>query len=116
MSSPGGRTALITDVTGQDGGYLAEQLLAEGVAVHGVVQAGEDVPPWLDGCSLHEADVLSDDLPALLAELQPDEVYNLAGLSSVALPWEKGPAGQPSLIVWGSGGACRSSAPERRRF
>ena len=38
------RTALITGITGQDGGYLAEQLLAEGTEVHGLVRPGESLP------------------------------------------------------------------------
>ena len=87
--SRSGRIALITGITGQDGGYLAEQLLAEGTEVHGIVRAAEDVPAHLDGCSLHEVDVLTPALAALVAALTPDEVYNLVGLSSVAQSWEQ---------------------------
>ena len=37
--------ALVTGVTGQDGSYLLERLLADGVEVHGMVRAGEVLPP-----------------------------------------------------------------------
>ena len=51
--------ALITGVSGQDGGYLCELLLAGGVEVHGVDRAGIDTDdhPWLDGITLHEGDI-----------------------------------------------------------
>lgn len=82
------RRALITGVTGQDGGYLAEQLLSDGVEVHGLVRHGETAPPHVDGCVLHEVDVLAaDELGAAVAAVAPTEVYNLVGLTSVALSW-----------------------------
>lgn len=90
MTSRATRRALITGVTGQDGGYLAEQLLAAGVEVHGLVRHGEAAPPHLAGCVLHEVDVLADDqLAAAVTSVAPDEVYNLVGLTSVALSWEE---------------------------
>jgi GDPmannose 4,6-dehydratase len=82
-------TALITGITGQDGGYLAEQLLAEGVEVHGLVRRGEQPPGHLTGCALHEVDVLDGEaLPAAVRDIAPDEVYNLVGLTSVAQSWQ----------------------------
>jgi GDPmannose 4,6-dehydratase len=95
--------AFITGVTGQDGGYLAEQLTAEGYEVHGLVRSGDASLAELVARSpsvlLHEGD-LGD--PAALADLvidiAPDEVYNLGGLSSVALSWE-----QPLLAAQVSG-------------
>ncbi len=80
----------ITGVTGQDGSYLAERLLGEGVEVHGLVYspAGEDPPP--DGVVAHQGDLADTDaVRRLLLDLAPDTVYNLAGISSVALAWEK---------------------------
>jgi len=83
-------TALITGITGQDGGYLAEQLLADGVEVHGLVRHNEASPLHLDGCVLHEVDVLAgDELGAAVTAVAPSEVYNLVGLTSVALSWEQ---------------------------
>ncbi len=89
------RSALVTGITGQDGGYLAEQLVAEGTAVHGLVRPGEAPPEHLTGVVLHEASLTDEDaLRRVLRESAPDEVYNLAGLSSVALSWE-----QPALTA-----------------
>ncbi len=87
------RAALVTGVTGQDGGYLAEQLLSAGWSVHGVVRPGEHIPEHLatsdDALVLHEADLL--DRPAMTRVVEaaaPAAVFNLAGLSSVALSWQ----------------------------
>jgi GDPmannose 4,6-dehydratase len=86
--------ALVTGVTGQDGGYLAEKLVAEGWAVHGTVRPREAVPPHLtalgDAVQLHEADLLDPTaLSPLLRRCAPSEVYNLAGISSVGQSWEQ---------------------------
>jgi GDPmannose 4,6-dehydratase len=81
--------ALITGITGQDGGYLAERLLSDGVEVHGLVRHGEDAPAHLSGCNLHEVDVLDGAaLTAAVRHVGPDEVYNLVGLTSVAQSWQ----------------------------
>ncbi|MGJ8722318.1 MAG: GDP-mannose 4,6-dehydratase [Salinibacterium amurskyense] len=79
--------ALITGVTGQDGSYLAELLLAQGYEVHGVTRdAGEVVTP---GVIAHELDLSTDSaIGGLIAELQPREIYNLAALSSVYQSWQ----------------------------
>jgi GDPmannose 4,6-dehydratase len=86
--------ALITGISGQDGGYLADALLADGYDVHGLVRMPE---PELDtlrerspGVVIHPGD-LGDatGLRALVAELGPDEIYSLGGISSVAASWEK---------------------------
>lgn len=86
------RTALVTGITGQDGGYLAEQLLAEGTEVHGLVSAADaQIPELLSRCPgavLHEGDLLdAASLQTVVAASRPDEVYNLAGISSVAFSW-----------------------------
>lgn len=84
------RTALITGVTGQDGGYLAERLLAEGWAVHGTVQPQSDEQPPLEGVAKHPID-LSDAsaIAELVRELKPERVFALAAISSVAASWER---------------------------
>lgn len=84
--------ALVTGATGQDGSYLVERLLAEGGEVHGLVRA-EDLRNGSrpDGLVVHEVDLdtVPDDLAALVDRVAPDELYNLGGISSVALSWER---------------------------
>jgi GDPmannose 4,6-dehydratase len=87
-------TALLTGITGQDGGYLAEQLVAAGHAVHGVVHGhpAPDLPHLTalgDRLTLHRADLR--DLAAVTAvvdAVEPDVFVNLGGLSSVAASWD----------------------------
>lgn len=84
---------LITGITGQDGGYLTEQLLAEGAEVHGMVHgtdsAASDFARRHPGVTLHRADLVDhDDLVNLVDLVEPDEIYNFAGISSVAYSWE----------------------------
>jgi GDPmannose 4,6-dehydratase len=88
------RTALITGITGQDGGYLTEQLVGIGAAVHGLVRPGEEVPSSLvglgDAVVLHAVDLFDDTaVGRLLRDSAANEVYNLAGVSSVALSWDQ---------------------------
>lgn len=95
------KIALITGITGQDGSYLAEFLLEKGYTVHGVkrrsssfntqridhiFQDPHEVKPKL---KLHYGD-LSDasNLTRLLAQIQPDEIYNLGAQSHVAVSFE----------------------------
>jgi GDPmannose 4,6-dehydratase len=85
-------TVLITGVTGQDGGYLAEQLVAEGCEVHGLVHDGDPHTSSLvsrtPSVVLHEGDLTdSASLERVVDRVRPDEVYNLAGVSSVARSW-----------------------------
>ncbi len=82
---------LITGITGQDGSYLAEQLLAEGHEVHGTALRSDEVAA---GAILHTLDLSSPGIGALIHELQPDEVYNLAAISSVFGSWQ-----QPALTA-----------------
>jgi GDPmannose 4,6-dehydratase len=86
MTAP--RRALITGVTGQDGWYLARLLLADGYQVFGLVRRddGGSAPDGVIVLSGNLAD--SADVQAAVDYAQPDEVYNLAGVSSVALSWE----------------------------
>jgi GDPmannose 4,6-dehydratase len=87
-------TAFVTGITGQDGSYLAEKLIAQGVEVHGLVHGGDgQAPAFRDRyptVRLHDGD-LGDAirLTELIDTLEPDEIYNLAGISSVALSWEQ---------------------------
>ena len=87
-------TALITGITGQDGGFLAERLLAEGASVHGLVHVGDpQAADLLRRCPdvvLHDGDLTDEaSLAAVMAAASPDEVFNLAGISSVAFSWER---------------------------
>ena len=84
---------LITGITGQDGGYLTEQLLAEGAEVHGLVHDGDTAAAAFrtahPSVRLHSGDLAdSEGLRALVEEVEPNELYNLAGISSVAFSWE----------------------------
>jgi GDPmannose 4,6-dehydratase len=87
--------AFVTGITGQDGGYLAEQLLAGGTEVHGMVRPGDDgavrdLKLRAPEVVLHEGDLGdADRLRQLVADLGPDEIYNLAGISSVAYSWQE---------------------------
>jgi GDPmannose 4,6-dehydratase len=82
--------AFITGISGQDGSYLSERLLGEGVEVHALFHA-DDPPAGTAGeVVLHEGDLTDVAATrALLLDLAPDEVYNLAALSSVAMSWER---------------------------
>ena len=83
------RRALITGITGQDGRYLAELLLGEGYAVHGMVRGQrnpnvEGFAKALPDVQLVQADLLdSTSIRKALAGTAPDEVYNLAAISFV---------------------------------
>lgn len=87
------RKALITGITGQDGSYLAELLLAKGYKVYGMVrrsstEAFERISHIKDRLQLHQADLLDQlSLIELLKEVRPDEIYNLAAMSFVPTSW-----------------------------
>ena len=100
MPSPGQR-AFITGISGQDGSYLAERLLAEGVEVHALANVHEPLPDSGD-VELHPGDLTDvDTVRRLVLDLAPDEIYNLAALSSVAQSWE-----QPDLTAQLNGTAA----------
>jgi len=94
------KKALITGVTGQDGSYLSELLLEKGYEVHGLVRRAsffnrnriEDIRGKTRSSGqfqLHYGDMTdSSSLNKLLAQIQPDEVYNLAAQSHVAVSFE----------------------------
>ncbi|MEX2206969.1 MAG: GDP-mannose 4,6-dehydratase [Myxococcota bacterium] len=83
------RTALITGITGQDGSYLAELLLAKGYRVIGMVRRSssenfERIAHMVDRLQLRQADLLDQlSLVNLLQDVAPDEVYNLAAQSFI---------------------------------
>ncbi len=85
--------ALVTGITGQDGSYLAELLLDKGYEVHGLVHGStngrfERLDGVIDRITLHPGDVLDEhSLVGVLRRCSPDEVYNLAAMSSVAESW-----------------------------
>jgi GDPmannose 4,6-dehydratase len=116
--------ALITGITGQDGSYLAELLLAKGYEVHGVVRGSsseksERIQHLRDRITLHEGDLLDQrSLVDALRSARPTEVYNLAAMSVVATSWI-----EPTLTgdLTGLGvtrmlEALREACPEARFF
>lgn len=96
-----GKVALITGITGQDGSYLAELLLAKGYEVHGIKRRAslfntqridhifQDVHESRANLKLHYGD-LSDtsNLTRIIEQCQPDEIYNLGAQSHVAVSFE----------------------------
>lgn len=100
-SSSNHKVALITGITGQDGSYLAEFLLAKGYEVHGIKRRAslfnteridhiyEDPHCPNPRLTLHYGDLTdSSNLIRILQEVQPDEVYNLGAQSHVAVSFE----------------------------
>jgi GDPmannose 4,6-dehydratase len=84
---------LITGITGQDGSYLAELLLGKDYEVHGLVRGSpeqrfERLAAVQDDLTLHPADLLDESsLFDVMRTVEPDEVYNLAAMSSVSQSW-----------------------------
>jgi GDPmannose 4,6-dehydratase len=91
----GGKRALITGITGQDGSYLAELLLARGYAVSGMVRRAsrdnlERIEHIRHRLDLRQADLLDQlSLIRVLEEARPHEVYNLAAQSFVPTSWNQ---------------------------
>lgn len=87
--------ALITGITGQDGAYLAEFLLAQGYEVHGMVRRSSTdtntrIAHLLDKITLHQGDLIDQlSLVRILDEVGPREIYNLAGQSFVPTSFEQ---------------------------
>src|ERR687891_911182 len=88
-------TALITGITGQDGSYLAELLLAKGYRVVGVVRRSSTTPyeriaHLVDRLELVSADLLDQtSLTDAVHDTRPDEIYNLAAQSFVQTSWSQ---------------------------
>ena len=87
------KTALITGITGQDGSYLAELLLAKGYRVCGMVRRAstenfQRIEHLREKVTLYQADLLDQtSIAAVLDQVRPDEVYNLAAMSFVPTSW-----------------------------
>jgi GDPmannose 4,6-dehydratase len=88
-------TALVTGITGQDGSYLAELLLAKGYRVVGMVRRSSTTPyeriaHLVDKIELISADLLDQSsLTDAVSECAPDEIYNLAAQSFVQTSWNQ---------------------------
>jgi len=102
LPPPNGKIALMTGVTGQDGSYLAEFLLHKGYVVHGVKRRTSlfntaridhlfDGEPGKAGrFILHHGDMTdSSSLTHIIQQVRPDELYNLAAQSHVAVSFEE---------------------------
>lgn len=122
------KKALVSGITGQDGAYLAEFLLSQGYEVHGVVRRSASAPstPWrlqylnIDShVRYHDADLCDlSSLMRVMADVNPDEIYNLAAQSFVGGSWQ-----QPILTgeVTGLGAvnmleAMRLTCPDARFY
>ena len=118
------KRALVTGITGQDGSYLAELLLDSGYEVHGMVRRAstekfERIEHLRDRLVLHQGDLLDQrSLVDALRASRPDEVYNLAAMSFVAVSWI-----QPTLTAEFTGvgvtrmlEAVREACPEARVY
>ena len=101
MSNSKTKVALITGVTGQDGAYLSELLLGKGYEVHGIKRRSSLFntdridhlyqDPHVDHqrFKLHYGDLTdSTNLIRIIQQVQPDEIYNLAAMSHVAVSFE----------------------------
>jgi GDPmannose 4,6-dehydratase len=120
----GKRSALVTGITGQDGSYLAELLLEKGYEVHGMVRRAstekfERIEHIRDRVALHQGDLLDQrSLVDAMRAAKPDEIYNLAAMSFVAVSWI-----QPTLTAEFTGvgvtrmlEAMREVCPEARFY
>jgi GDPmannose 4,6-dehydratase len=118
------KRALITGITGQDGSYLAELLLEKGYEVHGMVRRAstekfDRIEHLRARLKLHQADLLDQrSLVDALRSARPDEIYNLAAMSFVAVSWI-----QPTLTAEFTGvgatrmlEAMRETCPEARFY
>jgi GDPmannose 4,6-dehydratase len=118
------KRALITGITGQDGSHLADLLLDNGYEVHGMVRRAstekfDRIEHIRDRITLHQGDLLDQrSLVDTLRAAQPDEIYNLAAMSFVAVSWI-----QPTLTAEFTGigvtrilEAMRETCPEARFY
>ncbi len=89
------KVALLSGITGQDGSYLAELLLAKGYAVHGIVRRCSNnnlqrISHIVDDLIIHNADITDQAaLIKIVRSTSPDEVYNLAAQSFVGTSWDQ---------------------------
>jgi GDPmannose 4,6-dehydratase len=89
------KTALITGITGQDGSYLAEFLLSKDYDVHGIIRRASSfntarIDHIFSKLHLHYGDLVdSSNLCSIMAQVKPDEVFNLAAQSHVKVSFEE---------------------------
>ncbi len=101
MATPRSKVALITGITGQDGSYLAEFLIAKGYQVHGIIRRSSSfntgridhiyLDPHIKGgnLKLHYGDLCdSNSLQRILDQANPSEVYNLGAQSHVRVSFD----------------------------
>ncbi len=87
------KTALITGITGQDGSFLAEFLLAQGYRVVGMTRRSstdvhERIEHIVDDITIVSGDLLDQSsMTSIVADIRPDEIYNLAAQSFVPTSW-----------------------------
>src|SRR5213075_1800944 len=118
------KSALVTGITGQDGSYLADLLLDKDYEVHGMVRRAstekfDRIEHIRDRITLHQGDLLDQrSLVDTLRACKPDEIYNLAAMSFVAVSWI-----QPTLTAEFTGvgvtrllEAMREVCPEARFY
>jgi GDPmannose 4,6-dehydratase len=118
------KRALITGITGQDGSYLADLLLEKGYEVHGMVRRAstekfDRIEHIRNRITLHQGDLLDQrSLVDAMRAAKPDEIYNLAAMSFVAVSWI-----QPTLTAEFTGigvtrmlEAMREVCPEARFY
>jgi GDPmannose 4,6-dehydratase len=118
------KRALITGITGQDGSHLADLLLEKGYEVHGMVRRSstekfDRIEHIRDRVILHQGDLLDQSsLVDTLRACHPDEIYNIAAMSFVAISWL-----QPTLTAEFTGvgvtrllEAMREVCPEARFY
>jgi GDPmannose 4,6-dehydratase len=121
------KRAFITGVTGQDGSYLAELLLGKGYEVHGLVrrsssfntgrlrQIYEDPHVEHARLRLHYGDLTEPvALGALVQEIEPDEIYNLAAQSHVRVSFDQ-PLYTVQTVAWGALAALEAARALARR-
>lgn len=118
------KKALITGITGQDGSYLAELLLDKGYEVHGIMRRNSTfttgrIEHIFDDIQMHYGDLAdSSSLQHIIANVQPDEVYNLAAQSHVKVSFD---VPEYTADVTGTGTlrlleAIRTSAPQAKFY
>jgi GDPmannose 4,6-dehydratase len=89
------KKALITGITGQDGSYLAEFLLAKGYRVYGMVRRSsmekfDRIEHIKERIQIRQADLLDQySIIKVVEEVEPDEIYNLAAMSFVPTSWNQ---------------------------
>lgn len=106
----GTRRAVITGVTGQDGWYLASLLLGRGDEVVGIARRAGEVPAGVSFVLLDAGDQAG--LTALLAQVQPHELYHLAGETFVPSSWDDAAASRQAPVALAESvlGAWQSAA------